>query len=155
MNSLDLQYEDDSFDAIFSSTSIEHFGSLDDVRRSADEMFRVLRPGGVLTLSTEFRLAGPPPGLPGILMFDRDQLADRIIGKLGCSPMSPLDLAVSSATRRTAMRFDDAAVDLRRHVSRRGNLLLHELEWSRYPQIVVRLGDLAWTSVHLALRKHA
>ncbi len=46
MDAMQLEFDDDSFDAIFSSSSIEHFGDFPDVRRSVEEMFRVLRPGG-------------------------------------------------------------------------------------------------------------
>ena len=74
MNALDLRYEDESFDAVFSSSSIEHFGTHDDVRRSAEEMCRVLKPGGIASVSTEFRIDGPPPGLPGALLFSAGEL---------------------------------------------------------------------------------
>ena len=77
MDALDLRYEDDSFDAVFSSSSIEHFGTHEDVARSIREAHRVLKPGGVLTVSTELRLDGPGPGLPGILLFSPDILRYR------------------------------------------------------------------------------
>ena len=38
-------------------------------RRSVEEMFRVLRPGGVLALATEFRLEGDAIGYPGLLRW--------------------------------------------------------------------------------------
>src|SRR5204862_4394011 len=69
MDARELRYEDESFDGIFSSSSIEHFGDHADVERAVSEMFRVLKPGGVLSLSTEFRLAGDGPGLPNVLLF--------------------------------------------------------------------------------------
>ncbi|MFN2387512.1 MAG: class I SAM-dependent methyltransferase, partial [Thermoanaerobaculia bacterium] len=74
MDALDLRYEDGSFEGVFSSSSLEHFGDHAAVRRAVDEMFRVLKPGGILAISTEFRVAGPSPGLPGISMFDRTEL---------------------------------------------------------------------------------
>src|ERR1044072_2794087 len=39
MDALDLRYEDESFDAVFSSSSIEHFGTFSDVRRSIEEIY--------------------------------------------------------------------------------------------------------------------
>ena len=142
MNALDLRYEDESFDGIFSASSIEHFGTLEDVRQSARELFRVLKCGGVLTLSTELRLAGPPPGLPAILMFDAEQLDEYIVGDMDWALVSPLELYVSPATRACAVPFTEAADDVRAG-----------REWSRYPHIVLAHEDLVWTSVHLALRK--
>jgi SAM-dependent methyltransferase len=153
MNALDLAYEDESFDGIFSSSSIEHFGTLDDVGRASREMFRVLRPGGVLSLSTEFRLEGPSPGLPGVLMFDVRQVEERVIGDLPWAPVSPLAPNVSEATRRRHVEFRRALADLRGHVSRHGHICFHRLDWSCYPHIVLREGAHIWTSVHIALRK--
>jgi ubiquinone/menaquinone biosynthesis C-methylase UbiE len=143
MNALDLQYEDASFDGIFSSSSIEHFGDFEDVQRAMKEMFRVLKPGGVLTVSTEFRLEGPSPGLPGILMFDPDELQRYVIGDLAWSLLAPLDLTLSLETRRQEVLFADAAADVRAGRPR----------WSSYPHIVLRDGDLVFTSIHLALQR--
>ena len=106
MNALDLQYDDDSFDAIFSSSSIEHFGGPAEIRRAMAEMHRVLKPGGVLSVSTEFRLEGPPPGLPGVFLFDADDLEQLILGDLPWQAPRPRDLTLSPATapRRSASR---------------------------------------------------
>ncbi len=60
-----LRFPDETFDGIYSSGSIEHFGGLDFVANAAFEMGRVLKPGGVLTLSTEFKIAGPPAATAG------------------------------------------------------------------------------------------
>ncbi len=136
MDALDLQYEDASFEGLFSSSSIEHFGTLKDVRRAAQEMCRVLRPGGVATLSTELRLAGPPPGLPGILLFDAVQLHDAIIGAGDWSLVDPLDLFCSARSRNSPVIFSEAIAAI-----------------ERLPHIVLCEGEYVWTSVHLALRK--
>jgi SAM-dependent methyltransferase len=136
MDALDLRYEDESFEGVFSSSSIEHFGSIDDVERAIDEIFRVLKPGGVATLSTEFRLEGPPPGLPGTLFFDEEQLLERVVGDRAWALPSPLDLDVSAATAATEVEFDDAVAGT-----------------AQLPHIILRQGPYAWTSVHLALVK--
>jgi len=152
MDGKDLRYEDNSFDGVFSSSSIEHFGDLADVRAAVREVFRVLKPGGVFSVSTEIRLSGPPPGLPGILMFDRDQLDSavttaapwEIIGPVRWDPPG-MDIPVVS--------FDAAAATVRSHVERFGELVWSELHWPEYPHIMLGHGELVWTSVHLALRK--
>jgi SAM-dependent methyltransferase len=154
MNALDLKYEDETFDAVFSSSSIEHFGEHADVRRSVDEIFRVLKPGGVLSVATEYRLAGPSPGMPGVLMFDRDELLDLVVGTRGWSLLGELDLSVSSETLASVCPEAEAIADVERHVLRHGELRFHELDWSRYPMLALERGPLRWTSVHLALQKH-
>ena len=155
MDGRELQYADASFDGIFSSSSIEHFGDFDDVARSLVEMHRVLRPGGVVSLSTEFRLGGPPPGMPGVLMFDRAQLESLLFGR-GLSWQlldGELDTSMSAATRATMQPFRDADRDVRQHVKRHGALYWDRLEWSGHPHIVLKEGEREWTSVHVALRK--
>ena len=132
MNALDLQFEDNSFDGIFSSSSIEHFGTLGDVRRAAEEMCRVLKPGGVLSLSTEFRIDGKPPGVHGIIMFDTEMIREYIIGDLPWELVSPKELTLSPATLTTQQPGE--------------HLYAH-------PHIVLRYRDRRYTSVHLTLRK--
>jgi SAM-dependent methyltransferase len=155
MDALDLHHLDGSFDAVFSSSSLEHFGDLAVVWRSLAEMSRVLRPGGLLSLSTEYRLSGPGPGLPGVLMFDACELAEMIHAG-GWEPLDPLDLAISPATRGGLLPFEDAAQDVRRHVeSNGGDLLFHKLDWSSYPHILLEHAGRVWTSAHLAVRKPA
>jgi len=155
MDALDLRYEDASFDGVFSSGSLEHFGGLAEVRRALDEMHRVLKPGGVLSLSTEFRLAGPPPGIPGVLLFDRRELVE----DLGLAEgerwlaLDELSTAASTATRATTLPYEETGADVRSHVAEHGALYFERLEWSRHPHLVLRDGLSAWTSVHVALRK--
>lgn len=144
MNALELRYPDNSFDGVFSSSSIEHFGDLDDVSRAMDEIYRVLRPGGVVSLSTEFRLEGPPPGLPDILMFDRQQIDERIIGDRDWRLVGgDLDLTPSTATLEVRVQFSQAAEEV----------LSGAPHWSVYPHLVLEEAPRCWTSVHLVLRK--
>lgn len=153
MDALELRHPDNSFDAVFSSSSLEHFGDLAAVKTSLAEMRRVLKPGGLLTLSTEHRVSGPGPGLPGVLMFDAAEIAD-LIHAGGWELLDPLDLAVSPATRAGVLQFRDGIADVQRHVrGNGGDLLFHKLDWSQYPHILLEHDGRMWTSVHLALRK--
>ena len=152
MNALDLRFEDASFDDIFSSSSLEHFGEHQDVRRSLEEMCRVLKPGGICSISTEFRISGEGKGLPGILMFTEEQV-QQAIGDLPWDLMDPLDTSLSEATLATAYPFAEAATDVISHVRTHGYLVFHRLNWRHYPHIVLSEGEYVWTSVHLALRR--
>ena len=89
-----LRFPDNRFDGIFSSGSIEHFGGLMDVAHSAYEMGRVLKPGGILSLSTVMAIAGPPGRLGGVpgacLLFQRDHLLRYIVEASGLELPRPL-----------------------------------------------------------------
>src|SRR3954451_24609602 len=143
MDAMQLDFEDDSFDAIFSSSSIEHFGDFPDVRRSVEEMFRGLRPGGVLALATECRLEGDHIGYPGLLRFDEPELRALLLDGLWWDPASPMELQISDETQSTAVEMSEAIAD--QESGRRG--------WSRYPHLVLRHEQFLWTSVHVALVK--
>jgi SAM-dependent methyltransferase len=104
MDGRELRYEDDSFDGIFSSGSIEHFGNLEEIRRSVEEMYRVLKPGGVASLSTEYRLGGPP-GVWGTVLFDEGELREVVLEGMEWELASPLDLSLSEQTLSQEIDF--------------------------------------------------
>ena len=53
MNGMNLLFEDNSFDVVFSISSIEHFGGHKEAARAVWEMARVLKHGGLLVIATE------------------------------------------------------------------------------------------------------
>jgi SAM-dependent methyltransferase len=154
MDALDLRYEDATFDGVFSSSSIEHFGDFTAVRQSAHEMFRVLKPGGVLALSTEFRLRGPSPGPPGTRMFSPSEIYQHIVGDDDWAMVTPLDAYVSDTTLATEADFWQVAADQEAQATRDGGLFTFKVEYARYPHIVLRQDDYLFTSVHLVLRRN-
>ena len=137
MNALDLHYEDESFDGVFSSSSIEHFGEWEHVQRALAEIWRVLKPGGIATLTTEFRLRGRKRGFPGVLVFSAAELDNVIIRPLPWELVEPLDLRLSESTLATEVTLADTIAGTA----------------PDFPHIVVRNGRILFTSVHLALRK--
>jgi len=142
MDARDLRFEDGTFDGVFSSSSIEHFGGYEDVRRALAEMRRVLRQGGVAALSTEFRIAGELSALPGLLLFDEAELRS-VLEAEDWKLVEPLKLKLSRATLRVIVDFEEAAADV--EAGR---------DWTTFPHIVLQhsLG-VAWTSVHVVLRR--
>jgi SAM-dependent methyltransferase len=150
MNALDLRYEAESFDATFSSGSIEHFGGHEEVRVAMREAWRVLKPGGLCSVSTEFRLRGRPPGLPGVLMFSADELADCVVGSAPWELLGDLRAPTSYAD---PVPYAEALLDVRRHARRHGSMDFDHMEWSVYPHAVLEHDGQVWTSCHLSLRK--
>jgi SAM-dependent methyltransferase len=144
MDATELRYEDGVFDGIFSSSSIEHFGSEAAVRRSASEMCRVLKPGGLCTVSTELRLGGDGDGLPGTRLFTASTLNKLIVDSLPWELVEPIDLTVSSKTESVIVDFAEALADVTD--GRPG--------WTTYPHVVLTTSGYTWTSVHLALRRN-
>jgi SAM-dependent methyltransferase len=85
-----LPFADAAFDVVFSLGSIEHFGGDEHAGAAAAmaEMGRVLRPGGVACVATEYVLAGGPHHeffLPGELLRD-------VIAPSGLDLVGPLDV---------------------------------------------------------------
>jgi len=56
MNAKSLQFNDNTFDFVFSLSSIEHFGSRKSQLEALKEMRRVLKPAGILAITTELIL---------------------------------------------------------------------------------------------------
>jgi SAM-dependent methyltransferase len=137
-----LRFPDDSFDGIFSSGSIEHFGDLEDLAAAAFEMGRVLKPGGVLALATELLLEGPPGsiGWPGVVLFSPQRLRRHVIAASGLEPVDELDLEVSDRTLATGRPLEE---------------MIREIEngRERFPHLVLTHDGQMFCSVHLTLRK--
>jgi SAM-dependent methyltransferase len=143
MDALALDFPDDSFDGVFSSSSIEHFGGFAEIRRSIEEIYRVLKPGGVAALATEFMIEGPSHGWPGLYLFDEAALRAAIFDGLWWDPATPLDTSVSPETLRAPVVLQEVLDEPRTTVQ----------EWSQYPHLVLHHEPFLFTSVHVAMVK--
>jgi SAM-dependent methyltransferase len=142
MNGCALRYPDAHFDAVFSSSSIEHFGSPDEIARAAAEIGRVLRPGGIATISTEYKISGPDwYGWPGVVVFSEPALRQYIIEPSGLELIEALDTTVSEATLASAYPLIDAVNDYQAGKE------------PPRPHIVMTHVGYVFSSVHIALRK--
>jgi len=153
MDALNLRLPDGTFDGIFSSSSIEHFGDRPSIERALDEMHRVLAPGGVLSLSSEYRIAGSSPGIPGTMLFDAQDIDELFVGGRDWSLVDAFDDRVSPATIETAVDFATVADDQQRQVDALGGHFAHLLEFASYPHVVLSRPPHMFTSFHVALRK--
>jgi FkbM family methyltransferase len=156
MDARALRYPDDTFDGVFSSGSIEHVGELMDVANAAYEMGRVLKPGGVVSLSTELMLSGPPGGIgwPGLtLIISPDNLAKYIVEASGLVPVDELVVTVSDETMGTKRQLSAALADHEGRVEAADDKRrARYTEWE-FPHVVLEHGEYVLTSVHLTLRK--
>lgn len=99
MDGTDLLYPDNTFDGVFCNSSIEHFGSLEQIALASREMGRVLKPGGVLCLTTEYKISGPErDGIDGAIIFDRQMIENYIVKPSDLSCVDEIDYIISPAT---------------------------------------------------------
>lgn len=146
-----LDLPDDEFDGVYSSGSIEHFGSLASVANAAYEIGRVLKPGGVATIATEFKVAGPPDGDgwdPNVILFSPAKLQRYIVEASGLEPVDALQTELSEETlsvQRDLLGFLDAAKKVTHPAQKIGV----------YPNLILYHEGYLFCSVHLALRKPA
>jgi SAM-dependent methyltransferase len=164
MDARSLDFQDQSFDAVFSLSSIEHFGDSRDIARAAAEIGRVLRPGGHAFVVTECfvgprrpldfalvqtgiriatrgrRCATATPRRRSTEVFTARELQTRIVGPSGLRLMQPLDRDLSPET------FDNVT-----HLG--GDGVPGRPEAPTYPHILMKAYGAPWTSASLALHR--
>jgi SAM-dependent methyltransferase len=148
MDACNVEHEDATFALIYSCSSIEHFGTREQIKQASAEMGRVLKPGGILAISTEYCVRGTP----GYLVHDTpllgpDDICELIVAPSGCDPVDDLRFQVSEATLRNPLRQRDALRDRIRMQSDPG------IPWSQYPHLLLVEDERVWTSYQLTLRQ--
>jgi SAM-dependent methyltransferase len=166
MDARTLEFPDESFDAVYTLSSIEHFGSPRDIKRAAAEIGRVLRPGGCAFIVTELLVrrhpldAAPVDFARRVLTrgrsngiatplrratlddaFTRRELGRRIIRPSGLTPMQPLDLSLSPESWSNLAHYAESGTEI------------ETPSGSFYPHILLRVSRSVFTSVALALQK--
>ncbi|MDX6667017.1 MAG: hypothetical protein QOK04_397 [Solirubrobacteraceae bacterium] len=165
MDARRLDFPDESFDVVFSLSSIEHFGTPGDIVRASRELGRVLRPGGHAFVATEcfvrrhplnaapvdfaVRLAtlgrrrarATPRWRARMDVFTERELMARIVRPSGLRLMQPLDRSVSpeswaNITRQSADGWT-----------------LETDSGDYFPHVLVQVDRSVFTSVALALEK--
>lgn len=165
MDARHLEFPDESFDAVFTVSSIEHFGPPPEIARSAAEIGRVLRPGGHAMIITEYlvqrhplnaapvdfavrvatagrrrRIATPRRRAVVAETFTGRELQRSVIGPSGLKLMQPLDTSLSPES------WDNLTTSLPD-----GNL--SSRTGHKYPLIMVQVDRSVFTSVCLPLVK--
>ena len=128
MDGRHLAFRDETFDVAYSLSSIEHFGGFEGAVAAIDEMARVVKPGGVVVVATEYRLSGPP--YPDV--FDAAQIHG-LFDRPGLQLVEPIDESVYR-------RYRHMPIDL------------ISLPYQT-PHLVVKVGQTVFTSVIAFLEK--
>jgi ubiquinone/menaquinone biosynthesis C-methylase UbiE len=145
MDGRTLQFPDESFDAVFTVSSIEHFGSHRDIAQAAKELGRVLRPGGHAIVITECAVRLHPLATVRRRaalreVFSPSELERLIVAPSGLRMMQPLDLTLSAES------WENLSTP-----QRDGSL--SSTTGEQYPLILVSVGRSVFTSVCLVLVK--
>lgn len=142
MDARKLRYPDEHFDAVFSAGSIEHFGTLDDIAQAAREIGRVLKPGGIASISTEFKLNTQSGiGWNGVVVFDKEMLDQVVIQPSGLRLADEPSFESDAETRAFVRPLRDY-VDA-----------FHAGQIYPHPDVVLEHDGYVYTSIHLALKK--
>jgi SAM-dependent methyltransferase len=160
-----LEFADGSFDAVFTVSSIEHFGAPEQIARAASEIGRVLRPGGHAIIVTECLVSHHPLDTAPVdfairaatlgrrrrratlrrrarlgEVLTRRELDGLIVEPSKLAPMQPIDMHLSP---ETFTHITTATAD--GHLNADGG--------DTYPLILMRISRSVFTSACLVLVK--
>lgn len=151
-----LRYADNSFDAVVALRGIEDLGGLEYIANTAYELGRVLKPGGILSLTTQYRIYGPPGGVgwPGCLLFSRQDLQHYLVEASGLQPVDQLQTELSEQTLRSKRDLLTYAVAGRIAAGQDGRYTyIHEIPWSSHAALIHVHQGYVFCSVQLTLQK--
>jgi SAM-dependent methyltransferase len=148
MDSTNLEFLSETFDIAFSISSIEHFGGNNHsgALQSLKEIERVLKRGGIATVTTEYILNDKEaPDLQN-QFFNRKTIYSDLIDKLDeLQLVEPLDLGITPNTLDTVMDVGDG-------VKWDTDVFSYEYKKTN-PLIVLRTRNILLTSVMLVFQK--
>ena len=133
MDALDLKFPDETFDFVFSFSSIEHFGGHPGAVLAMQEIARVLKPNGVAAIATEVVLNGQWHSE----FFQPEELEPTFVGGSGMQFVEPLDLSVDEEMITNPVLFD----------------VPPGFTGDTGPHTSVKAGNFIFTSVEFFLRK--
>jgi SAM-dependent methyltransferase len=143
MDGTKLEFPSESFDIAFSFSSIEHFGGKNHsgALRSVKEMERVLKPGGLAVITTEYIINDKEH----LEFFNRRTIYSDLIDKLErLKLVEPLDLRITTKTLDTVIDYPSIGVSW--------NNINNDYKRT-HPHIVLRIKNILFTSIMLVFQK--
>jgi SAM-dependent methyltransferase len=146
MDGTKLEFPSESFDIAFSFSSIEHFDSggknnHSGALRSLKEIERVLKPGGLAVITTEYIINDKEHPE----FFNRRTIYSDLIDKLErLKLVEPLDLRITSKTLDTVIDYSSIGVSW--------NNINNDYKRT-HPHIVLRIKNILFTSIMLVFQK--
>ncbi len=112
MDSTNMDFADNSFDILFSFSSLEHFGKNETIIKSVRDSYRVLKKGGIYVLSVDYLLDPPKEknrdkrkGLAGEL-FAKEDILNLIIDSAGFKVAHEIDFHVKRGKITNVYNFE-------------------------------------------------
>ena len=143
MDGTKLEFPSETFDIAFSFSSIEHFGGKDHsgALRSMKEIERVLKPGGIAVIATEYIINDKDHPE----FYNKKTIYSDLIDKLDSLKLvEPLDLRITTKTLDTVLDWHEAF--------NRDNSNDEEFAKS-HPYLLLNLENLLFISVMLVFKK--
>jgi len=133
MNALELQFPANTFDFVFSFSSIEHFGGHGAAALAMQQIARVLKPGGVACIATELIINDGR----NYEFFRPEEIEPCFVKLSGMEMVEPLDLHVDDELIAKPVHFDFEP----------------GYQGDTGPHTSVACGNLTFTSIEFFLRK--
>jgi SAM-dependent methyltransferase len=149
MDGTRLEFPSDRFDTVFSFSSIEHFGGENHTGalKSLKEMERVLKPGGIAIVATEYIINNKNPPDVTNQFYNEHTIYSHLIDKLDVMKLvEPLDLTISQKT------LDKGIIDASTAVDWDTSKVNDDFKQAN-PYIVIKLGNILVTSIMLIFQK--
>jgi SAM-dependent methyltransferase len=144
MDGTNLEFPSESFDIAFSFSSIEHFGggrNHSGALRSLREIERVLKPGGLAVITTEYIINDKEHPE----FFNKRTIYSDLIDKLErLKLVEPLDLRITTKTLDTVIDFFT--------IDSNWDKLDNDYK-KTHPVILIRARNILFTSIMLVFRK--
>ena len=149
MDGTNLEFPSDIFDIVFSFSSIEHFGGANHsgALKSLKEMERVLKPGGIAIVATEYIINNKDPPDLSNQFYNEHTIYSHLIDQLDMMKIvEPVDLTISPRT------LDEGIIDASDAVAWDTSRVDDAFKQAN-PYVVIKLGSMLVTSIMLVFQK--